>query len=150
MYFRLILQPENLNRKILSFELDFDFILIAITSHLRDYKLCYRINKELNMNFRKVGDYCLNLFAGNEALQFSQYFFKIEASETEFYLIANHSAAGYLIPEMGNINYFMLIKNHLDQEDLNVALSRLSHIENIEAVMQLNPSFIKSNENLLF
>ncbi|RYY08127.1 MAG: IPExxxVDY family protein [Sphingobacteriaceae bacterium] len=139
-----------MNRKILSFELDLDFILIAITSHLRDYRLCYHINKELNMNFSKVGDYCLSLFAGNEALQFSQYFFKIEASETEFYLIANQSAAGYLIPEMGNINYFILIKNHFDQDDLNDALARLAHIENIQAVMQLDPSHLKSNENLLF
>lgn len=139
-----------LNRKILSFELELDFILIAITSGLRDYRLCYHINKELNMNFRKVDDYFLNLFAGNEALQFSQYFFKIEASETEFFLIANQSAAGYLIPEMGNINYFMLIKNHLDQNDLNDALARLAHIEGIEAVMQVNPLHIKSNENLLF
>lgn len=102
------------------------------------------------MNFRKVGDYHLNLFAGNEAFQFSQYFFKIEASETEFYLIANQGAAGYLIPEMGNINYFMLIKNHFDDEDLSDVLSRLAHIENIEAVTQVNPLYIKSNENLLF
>jgi hypothetical protein len=139
-----------LNRKILSFELDLDFILIAITSQLRDYRLCYHINKELHFDFRKVADYCLSLFGGNEPLQFSQYYFKIEASETEFYLIANHSTAGYLIPEMSNINYFLLIKNHFDQEDLNIMLMRLNCIENIENVKQVNPLHIKSNENLLF
>jgi hypothetical protein len=139
-----------LNRKILSFELDLDFILIAITSQLRDYRLCYHINKELYIDFRKVADYCLSLFAGSEPLQFSQYFFKIEASETEFYLIANQSTAGYLIPEMSNINYFLLVKNHFDQEDLDDMLMRLNRIENIESVMQVNPLHLKSNENLLF
>lgn len=139
-----------MNRRILSFELDLDFILIAITSPLRDYRLCYHINKELNTNFRKVSDYCLNLFAGNEALQFSQYFFKIEASETEFYLIANQSATGYLIPELGTVSYFMLIKNHFDQEDLHEVMLRLKRIENVETIAELDPAKIKSNENLLF
>ncbi|MVN21245.1 IPExxxVDY family protein [Mucilaginibacter arboris] len=139
-----------MSRKILNFELDLDFILIAITSHLRDYRLCYHINKELNSDFRKISDYCLDLFAGNEPLQFSQYFYKIEASETEFYIICNKSMAGYLIPEMGEVNYFMLVKNHFDQEDLDNTLFRLKHIKDIEAVKQVNPKAIKSNENLLF
>lgn len=139
-----------MNRKILSFELDLDFILIAITSYLKDYRLCYYINKELNIDFRKINDYCLTLFSGNEPLRFSQYFYKIMSTETEFYIIANHSTAGYLIPELANINYFMLIKNHFDEEDLEDTLLRLKRIENIETVIQLDPKAIKSNENLLF
>lgn len=139
-----------MSRKILNFELDLDFILIAVTSQLKDYRLCYHINKELHTNFKKTADYCLNLFAGNEPLQFSQYFFDIEASETEFYIIANHSAAGYLIPEMGFVNYFILIKNHFDQEDLDEVVLKLQNIESIDVVAQVDPRLIKSNENLLF
>jgi hypothetical protein len=139
-----------LNRKILSFELDLDFILIAITSNLRDYRLCYYINKELNTDFRKISDYCLNLFHGTESLQFSQYCYRIEASETEFYVIANQGAAGYLIPEMAEVNYFILIKNHFDDEDLDNMLHCLKRIREIDAVKQIDPKNIKSNENLLF
>lgn len=139
-----------MNRNILSFELDLDFILIAISAGLRDYRLCYHLNKELNTDFRKVADYALSLFPGTEAMQFSQYFYQIEASETEFYLIANQGTAGFLIPEMGNINYFMLIKNHFDQEDLDGMLLRLQNMECIEAVGRVDPKSIQSNENLLF
>jgi len=139
-----------LNRQILSFELDLDFILIAITSQLKDYRLCYHINKELNADFRKVNDYELNLFAGNAPLQFSQYFYQIKASQTEFYIISNHSATGFLIPEMGKVNYFMLIKNHFDEEDLDSMISRLKQIGTIKTVLRVNPKRIKSNENLLF
>lgn len=139
-----------MSRQILSFELDLDFILIAITSQLKDYRLCYHINKELNADFRKINDYELSLFAGNEPLQFSQYFYQIKASATEFYIIANHSATGFLIPEMGKVNYFMLIKNHFDEEDLNNMIARLKLIGNIKTVLQVNPKRVKSNENLLF
>ncbi|MGI4728528.1 MAG: IPExxxVDY family protein [Janthinobacterium lividum] len=139
-----------MNRRILSFELDLDFILIAITSQLKDYRLCYHINKELNADFRKVNDYELNLFAGNEPMQFSQYFYQIKTFETEFYIIANRGAAGFLIPEMASVNYFMLIKNHFDDEDLGNMICRLKQIENIKKVVRVDPKKIKSNENLLF
>lgn len=95
-------------------------------------------------------DYCLNLFAGTEPLQFSQYFFGIEASETEFYIIANCGTAGYLIPEMGYIDYFMLIKNHFDKAELEAIILKLKCINNIESVLPLDPKTIRSNENLLF
>ncbi len=139
-----------MSRKILSFELDLDFILISVTSVLKDYKLCYYINKQLNTDFKKAGDYRLNLFSGSEPLQFSQYFFKIESSETEFYIIANHSTAGYLISEMAYVDYFILIKNHFDKEDLDDMLLRLRQIESVESVVEIDPKVLKSNENLLF
>lgn len=139
-----------MSRKILSFELDLDFILIALRSPLRDYRLCYHINKELHTDFRKTADYCLPLFGGAEPMQFSQYVYNIEASETEFYIIANHGTTGCLIPEMGSTNYFLLIKNHFDDEDLENVLLRLKKIAFIESVKQIDPKNIKSHENLLF
>lgn len=90
------------------------------------------------------------MFAGSEPLQFSQYFFKVEASGTEFYIIANHSTAGYLITEMSDVDYFMLIKNHFDKEDLDQMLLQLAIIKNIETIALVDPKMIASNENLLF
>jgi hypothetical protein len=124
--------------------------LIALISPLRDYRLCYHINKELNTDFRKTADYCLPLFAGAEPMQFSQYVYNIVASETEFYIIANHGTTGCLIPELSKTNYFLLIKNHFDQEDLDDVLQRLKNIAFIESVKQIDPKAIKSHENLLF
>jgi hypothetical protein len=45
-----------LNRKFLKFEIDFDFVLIAVTTSLKDYRACYLINKFLNFNFVKTDD----------------------------------------------------------------------------------------------
>lgn len=140
----------GLNRQILNFELDLDFILIAITSQLKDYVLCYHINKVLHADFRKINDYELNLFAGNEPLQFSQYFYQTGASETTFYIIANRGANGLLIPEMSSTNYFMLIKNHFDEDDLDHTMYRLRQIENVKKAVKVDPRKIRSNENLLF
>jgi len=45
-----------LNRKFLKFEIDLDFVLIAVTTSLKDYRICYLINKHLNFNFVKNAD----------------------------------------------------------------------------------------------
>jgi len=50
-----------LNRKILKFEIDLDFVLIAVTTSLKDYRICYLINKYLNFNFLKTNDLAIDI-----------------------------------------------------------------------------------------
>jgi len=52
-----------LNRKVLKFEIDLDFVLIAITTSLKDYRICYLINKFLNFNFIKIADLPVDIFS---------------------------------------------------------------------------------------
>ena len=56
-----------LNRKILKFEIDLDFVLIAITTSLKDYRICYLINKYLNFNFIKSADLEVDILPGCRA-----------------------------------------------------------------------------------
>ena len=46
-----------MKKKSLELEPDFNFILIAITSQLKDYRLCFAINKITESDFRKIEDY---------------------------------------------------------------------------------------------
>jgi hypothetical protein len=62
-----------LNRKFLKFEIDLDFVLIAITTSLKDYRICYLINKYLNFNFIKTEDLEAEVNPGEPLAIFSQY-----------------------------------------------------------------------------
>lgn len=138
-----------LNKKFLKLELDFDFILIAITSQLKDYRLCFYINKSAEIELRKIEDLSLN-FKNIEPKYFSRYLFTQENSECEFYLIANKGSEGFLIPEMKEADYFILIKEFIDDEDLDFFLERLKKVQDIQAAVEINPDRLKSKENLLF
>src|ERR1700743_3343785 len=104
-----------LNRKFLKFEIDLDFVLIAITTSLKDYRICYLINKSLNFNFIKIQELEVDINQGTGPALFSQYHYHWEASETDFYFLANKGSEGYLIPEMRKADYFLLIKNYIDE-----------------------------------
>ncbi len=140
-----------LNRKILKFEIDLDFVLIAVTTSLKDYRICYLINKSLNFNFVKTPDLQIDIYQGGGApVLFSLYHYNWETTETDFYFIANKGSDGYLIPEMKKADYFLLIKNYIDETDLDNIISSLNKIPEIVAAVKIDPKKIKSRENLLF
>jgi len=139
-----------LNRKFLKFEIDLDFVLIAVTTSLKDYRICYLINKFLNFNFIKIPDLPVDIYPGTTPVLFSRYHYNWETTETDFYFIANKGSEGYLIPEMRKADYFLLIKNYIDENDLDNLVSSLNKIPEIVAAVKIDPKKIKSRENLLF
>ncbi len=139
-----------LNRKFLKFEIDLDFVLIAVTTSLKDYRICYLINKSLNFNFIKIPDLPVDISRDATPVLFSIYHYNWETTETDFYFIANKGSEGYLIPEMKKADYFLLIKNYIDDDDLDNLLSALNKIPEIVAAVKIDPKKIKSRENLLF
>jgi len=139
-----------LNRKILKFEFDLDFVLIAVTTSLKDYRICFLINKYLNFNFVKTTDLAVDINQSPELVYFSKYTDHWEASATDFYFIANKGSDGYLVPEMNKTDYFLMIKNYIDEEDLDRLISGLNKIPEIVAAVKIDPKKIKSRENLLF
>jgi hypothetical protein len=140
-----------LTKKVLKFEIDLDFILIAINTPLKDYRVCHFINKYLHFNFYKQPDLAVDIYQGmHEPALFSIYHYQWEATETDFYFIANKGSEGYLIPEMREVDYFFMIKNFIDDTDLNSIISGLNRIPEIMAAVKIEPKKIKSRENLLF
>jgi hypothetical protein len=139
-----------LNRKFLKFEIDLDFVLIAVTTSLKDYRICYLINKFLSFNFIKIPDLTIDIFPDSGPVLFSRYHYNWEATETDFYFIANKGSEGYLIPEIKKADYFLLIKNYIDENDLDKLISALNKIPEVVAAVKIDPKKIKSRENLLF
>jgi hypothetical protein len=138
------------NRTTLKYELDLDFVLLAITTPLKDYKLCYQINKQLSVNFCRISELEL-VFNGDEnPLVFSRYYYEDSQTETVYYVLANKGIYGLLIPEMRNVDYFLLIKNYIDKEDLQYLITGINKIADVLVAVEIEPKKLKSKENLIF
>lgn len=138
-----------MNKTYLKLSLDLDFVLIAITASLKDYMLCHKINTSLNFNFEKVEDHEVYFNIDEEPLTFSKYFFFVEQGEIEYYILNNRNAEGFLIPEMNKVDFFMIIHQYIDNEDLNFILTGLNKLSDIQVAAQINPAKLKSNQNLI-
>lgn len=139
-----------MNKTTLKFELDLDFVLVAITAQLKDYTFCYKINKQLGTDFSKITDLEMLFSADEELFYFSRYFYLAPESETEFYIIANKGTEGFLVPEMSKVDFFLLIRNYIDSDDLKGIISGLNKIPEVLVAAEVDPKKLKSKENLIF
>lgn len=149
---KFALNIENtLNKVTLKYELDLDFVLIAITSSLKDYRLCYFINKVSGLRLSKAEDHEIWMPPPVGKAFFSRYADFSEAFDTEYYLLANKAAdGGFLIPEMRHSDYFLLIRNFIDEEDLAALQDAIAEIPEVVVASEISPQKLKSKENLIF
>lgn len=146
------LQPayfRTVSKKVIRFEIpvEYDFMLLALISSLKDYRLCYELNKKLKLKFIRQPELELKDAKHNR----SEYtFFRCRNSKTreEIILILNKGSNGILIPEMKNVDYFLLIKNQ-PVDAIDRLVTAMNEIDNIGGVYELDPAELKSAENFL-
>ncbi|MBM3400988.1 MAG: IPExxxVDY family protein [Bacteroidetes bacterium] len=139
-----------MNKTTLKFELDLDFVLVAITAQLKDYMFCYKANKQLGTNFAKIADLELPYNNDEDPFYFSRYFYLMTESDTELYILANKGTEGFLVPEMKKVDFFLLIQNYIHEEDLKEIINGLNKIPEVLVAVEVEPKKLKSKENLIF
>ncbi len=140
-----------MNKVTLKYELDLDFVLVAITSSLKDYRLCYFINKVTGLKLGKVEDHEIWMPPPVGKTYFSCYADFSITSDTEYYLLANKAVdGGFLVPEMRHSDYFFLIRNFIDDEDLATLQDHILSIPEVVVASEISPQKLKSKENLIF
>lgn len=128
-------------------ETNFSFFLIGISSSEVDYKLCWKINQELNLEFKKVKDLLFYHEKLNVEQNFSLYTFSND--EFEAYFISNKTTNGYLIDEHKKIDYFLKIESQ-NQTILDNLYTKLNQINFIQAVFKIDVNSLKSKQKLIF
>ena len=79
-----------------------------------------------------------------------RYQYQIPESETDVYLLANKGDQGYLIPEMRKVDYFILIRNYISEEEVEQMIDDINKLPEILAAIEVDPRKLKSKENLIF
>lgn len=101
------------------------------------------------MDFSRQADLQLVLNNRDEPGYFSKYSYLQPHSESEFTLLANKGSDGFLIPEMKTVDYFLLIHNYIDNEELKQVIGGLNRVAEVLVAVELDPKKLKSKENLI-
>ena len=157
----------------IDFEYDYDFILIGISSPLKDYRICYKFNKELGTSFyRSEFDISMNFFDGIEKAQFSLYEYWDTKYENQWYLlgnkcqilcnehlqiegtifdgfIQNEKKTKYLIAKNAQVDFYLQIHGIFTE---NAKLELIKNIKKMDLVVsayEICINDIASKENLI-
>lgn len=133
-------------RKIKS-ESDFSFYLLGISSSESDFKLCWRINQDLNIDFIREDD----LVIFNEKLKAEQLFslYSFSTEDYQAFLISNKATNGFLLDEHKNIDFLIKFSSE-DSAFFDMFYSKLKQIEVIQASFKIDVNSLKSKQKLIF
>ncbi len=123
---------------------DYDFGLIGISCHSKDYRISRELNKSLRTDFARTSDYKLD----EQSFSFYQYF--DEENHIDYYFIANRSKTGFLIPEQKTVDYFLIFKENYSEEQLKEFIWKINDISLVLTSFKIDPLQLKSKQNLLF
>ncbi len=127
----------------------FDFALIGIICHHRDYRLCISLNKMLDINLSKKEEYMVfnNKRMEDQSFSFYEY---VNEEDDRYNLISNKSLKGFLLPEQNLIDYLFFIRYVRMEVDETEILKQIKQIPIILGAYKLDTSKLKSRENLVF
>jgi|SRR5690554_2120279 len=140
-----------MKKSTLRISLRYDFDLIGLVAPVKDYKMAWLINNSLGIRLVKVEDFRIE-FLNQADLIVSQYV--LEKEHGYIQLLKNRAYsedgfAGYLLPELKIMDYFLLLEDHAFETDINSYIETLSANKLIQNVVKLNVLKLKSKENLL-
>ncbi|SFT91583.1 hypothetical protein SAMN04489724_2783 [Algoriphagus locisalis] len=129
----------------------YDFELLGLVSPVKDYKMAWLINRDLDLNLIKSDDLLLE-FMTLPSLKISQYFLSLPHGFVQLLrnkALNSTNQVSYLIPELKSMDYFLLVQDETFQISINTFANQLAKNRYVQNVMKLDVSKLKSKENLL-
>ncbi len=138
-----------MKKKSLIYSPEFDFRLIGIVSTISDIKMAWELKQITELEIVRGEYHEIYLEKAAE----SQLFNRFEAIENNdslsIYFLGNKSPSGYLVEELKNIDFFIIIKGFEQQEFADDLQKQLKGKPTIQAVFNIDIQTLSSKQKLL-
>ena len=135
--------------QFLDFETEYDFLLLGIYCAYRDYRICFELNIALELSFEKQDDFEIQLEKKGSTGQFP-IFLAENNDEEQFFVIGNKGNNGLLIPELKQVDYFLLVRNNSRYTTSQILIEKIKSINIVSSVLEYFPDELKSGDLFLF
>ncbi|MES2591957.1 MAG: IPExxxVDY family protein [Bacteroidota bacterium] len=162
-----------MGKHTLKIEYDYDFVLIGISSHEKDYRLCWALNNLFGIDLTKTSSLEIkskkevtpsffSLFNYENPDEFVEYFVIANLSENKLFgsdentLFSKgargpHSTEhGILIPEHKQMNYFFVIRGEIEEQQTEEIIKKIKEIDLVLTAVRIDVAELKSKTNLVF
>jgi len=137
-----------MSKMVLTIEEDYDFSLIGISCHAKDYRLCWELNKVLHTELIRITDF--EISKKSEAISFSFYEFIDETNYLEYFLISNRAKNGFLVPEQKKVDFFLMVRGNISESLTKEIIGKINSLSLVLTSFNIDPNQLKSKQNLLF
>ena len=130
---------------------EYDFDLLGICCHEKDYRICWALNNALNISLEKSSEDIEFIFhkKSKQNACFPLFIFESEKDHAIYHLIGNKSDINLLVPEKKHIDFFFMVKS---SEYLNISeiLAKIRSIKFVLTAHLVDVNQLNSKEHLIF
>lgn len=125
--------------------------LLGIVASVKDYQLCWHVNRLMSMDFRINNDICIRMQKKSRNYFFAVYEFNEPTGSLSHYIYNNQFDGEYLLPEFRHIDFLWLMKGDgTDEIAFQQKMRTLRTISGVQLVMEITNEKIENRENLVF
>jgi hypothetical protein len=120
------------------------YTMIALSCHLKDYRISFLINKHLQLNLKKTGDFQYFPLKTEQALTYSLYYHHDPERMISRYLVSNHHPNGKLFPTLKQTDYFLVIEGVLETKEKQEMIRTLLSVPLINMAFEVDIPSLKN------
>jgi hypothetical protein len=139
----------GVKRHKLDMAIEEDFCLLGVVTDQPDYKLCWMINRALDMNFEKQEELQLYHRKLDEEQVFSLFSYHDNDAMISYRIIRNRAEKGYFLDELKNIDYMIHIQGEINTNRISNFMHSVGALEPVRMCVPSDLSRIKNKERLL-
>jgi hypothetical protein len=125
--------------------------LLGIVATIKDYQLCWHLNRILNMDLRINQGICIQLQKKKRNYFFAVYEFIEPTGSLAHYIYNNQFDGEYLLPEFRHIDFLWMMKGDAVMNgDRQQKTEAIRSINGVQLVVELNNEQIENKVNLVF
>ena len=138
-----------MGKHTLEIEYDYDFVLIGISSHEKDYRICWALNNQLGLNLVKTDALEIKDKKQDDPSFFSLFSFELPDEFMEYFIIANRSEKGLLIPEQKQVDYFFIVRGEIENDKVMDMIRLIKESSLVQTAFRVDVNALKSKQNLI-
>jgi hypothetical protein len=131
----------------LDIEYEYDFGLIGISCHAKDYRFCWALNNVLKTDFLRIEDIVVKNKL--KSVSFPHFIFNDEDLRIDYSVIANRGLEGYLLPEQKQADYLLMLSGSYSDEIINETLKKVKTITLVLTAFIIDVKGLKNKQNLI-
>ena len=134
----------------LDVDYDFEFRLIGISCHARDYRLCWSLNNSLGLQLEKVYRENANEGLKKNGVDIESFFlYNDKEGRISYQLLLNKHNNNLLLPEQKMADYLLIIDG-INETHFEGLMKKLKQTDSVIAAFVIDVQSLKSKENLIF
>ena len=126
-----------------------EFRLIGVFTPLKDYRLCWLLNRQLKTDLRRLPDFTYYLKKQDVSEEFSADHYKSRETREDYFLLSNKGNHLTLLPKPKNMDYLLLLRQAETASDTTALVKSIRKIPAIQAAYILD-SFPAGAKEVLY